>query len=502
MVDHRVGAFLVSAYIASDVKPTYDENRTKALFIAETRPSFWLPLVIRNAVDAHPDWNLYVAGTPDVIRFVQSAVGGDFRAIHIDVPSRISVNVYSAIMLSPELWDVFREETVLVFQIDTVIVRPVPATAPDLAILGAACGELGDDTHVANGGLSLRNVAAMRRAVRAMTPEEKQMPEDIAFCAALRRLGEPMPTITQCNEFAIESLGNPATVIGIHGTDKYYCPDPLVVATLAARGRPPRPVVDAFCYNGERRAVAARLKLLGDLVERIVIVEARVTHSGKRKHVLYKDRDADIFAPYESKIVWHIIDEFPEMPADWGTTRERAWPWIRGHHGQWFREAFQRDAIANVARSLDLTDPIVVVTDADEIPNPAAVADYADTDRPLHLDMDFLLYSPAWIKPERWTRGYIAPLNAFEIRTPTELRCEVPTDRVVPNGGWHCSFFFDADEIIRKTMSFAHQEHNTEQNTSPDVVRARIDAGHDPFGRGPAHDATPAPAEVSWLHAL
>ena len=33
---------------------------------------------------------------------------------------------------------------------------------------------------------------------------------------------ELIPTIQECNDFAIESIGNKLTAKGIHGTDKYY----------------------------------------------------------------------------------------------------------------------------------------------------------------------------------------------------------------------------------------------------------------------------------------
>ena len=33
---------------------------------------------------------------------------------------------------------------------------------------------------------------------------------------------ELMPSIQECNDFAIESIGNKLTAKGIHGTDKYY----------------------------------------------------------------------------------------------------------------------------------------------------------------------------------------------------------------------------------------------------------------------------------------
>ena len=31
-----------------------------------------------------------------------------------------------------------------------------------------------------------------------------------------------MPSIRECNDFAIESVGNVLTAKGVHGTDKYY----------------------------------------------------------------------------------------------------------------------------------------------------------------------------------------------------------------------------------------------------------------------------------------
>ena len=47
--------------------------------------------------------------------------------------------------------------------------------------------------------------------------------EDLFYTEQIRKYyPELIPTIQECNDFAIESIGNKLTAKGIHGTDKYY----------------------------------------------------------------------------------------------------------------------------------------------------------------------------------------------------------------------------------------------------------------------------------------
>ena len=47
--------------------------------------------------------------------------------------------------------------------------------------------------------------------------------EDLFYTEQIRQhYPELMPSIQECNNFAIESIGNKLTAKGIHGTDKYY----------------------------------------------------------------------------------------------------------------------------------------------------------------------------------------------------------------------------------------------------------------------------------------
>lgn len=279
-MDHRVGEFLCSAYSAyasypskpshpSEAFDTYDTQH--ALFIAESRPSYWLPRVIANFRHHHPTWPVYLLGTPDVFRLVLTTLGPD-GILPLPFPAPTSATEYSHLMTSPHLWNSIKHDHVLVFQLDTVCLRPVPTDVyDDYAMVGAVCGHVvlpgeeipppqypknpnmpwtfdtfdtfntfepptnttdAAETWTIQGGLSYRNVHAMRRASHAMRPDERHLAEDIAFTRVLRRLDETLPTLHTCLEFAIEAFGNPRTAIGMHGVDKLYVPAPLIAATL------------------------------------------------------------------------------------------------------------------------------------------------------------------------------------------------------------------------------------------------------------------------------
>ncbi len=60
-------------------------------------------------------------------------------------------------------------------------------------------------------------------------------------------------------------------------------------------------IIDTFPYNGEL-VTELRLKYLYGVVDEIMVVESRMTFSGKRKDFLYTDRDRRVFDPYIDKV--------------------------------------------------------------------------------------------------------------------------------------------------------------------------------------------------------
>ena len=222
-MEFHCGTFLSKYADRNDIKPSYNQNSNKAMVIVESRCGYWLPLVIRNAVDKLPDWNLYVVGKRNVIEFVQARVGGTFIPILVDVPGNITIPIYNQIMMDHTFWQRFHEKHVLVFQMDCIILREPMEKMLKWDYIGPVCGELTEKKFIMNGGLSLRNKTSMVMACQMLTAEERTKPEDVAFTECMRRNKMfRLPTMEECNEFGLESIGKIETIVGIHGTDKYY----------------------------------------------------------------------------------------------------------------------------------------------------------------------------------------------------------------------------------------------------------------------------------------
>ena len=222
-MEFHCGRYLSKYVDRGDIKPSYNQNSNKAMVIVESRCGYWLPLVIRNAVDKLPGWNLYVVGKSNVIEFVQREVGGRFIPMVLDVPGNITIPIYNQILMDHTFWQRFAEKHILVFQMDCIILREPTGQMLMWDYIGPLCGEMREDRFIMNGGLSLRNKTSMVMACQMFTEEERKKPEDVAFTECMRR--NPMfvlPGMKECNDFGLESMGNHETIVGIHGTDKYY----------------------------------------------------------------------------------------------------------------------------------------------------------------------------------------------------------------------------------------------------------------------------------------
>lgn len=480
MIEDIIGTYLVQQQVPTDKYPATSPPDSISLCIIETRKTFWLPLVINNALIEFPGCRLHVIAPADVHIWL----GDKFPAVRpvIMPPHQGSRNTFNATLYNPDFWDIFSTPYVLLFQCDTCFVpgaaSKLPTLPSDIVYWGAACGQLQPDTFVINGGLSLRHVQTFRRLCTTLTEDQLKRDEDVVFTQLLREQGARLPTIEQCMNFAVESFGNPSRVIGIHGSDKYYCPQPLIASMFM---RPNRPIIDCVMYNGEP-ILEKRLHLLENVVDRFIVVESRLAHSGTPKELEFYRHLPD----GHPKITYVVVESYPSVPDDFG----KQYPWVtKASKEAWWRESVQRDEAAKHVPTNE--QALVVVSDVDELPNPYTLVELSKTDlpRPVHLKQVFLLYSAKWVKfGEHWNRAYVCDSRALP-QSFTAERCASGTDvPTVDHGGWHCSSFFDVETHIRKVQHFAHREFKDEIDA--DTITERILTGKDPFGRGPAFDAT------------
>lgn len=233
--------YLVGKYLMDNehlfVRHAVHNSSNKAMVIVETRPNFWLPWVIANAVRV-VGWDLYVFGTDEVLEYISAVlINVDYHKVLIP---RMNIQGYSRMLMSNAFWNAIQAEHILIFQTDCVLVRPIPDELLKWDYLGAVCGLLDERTFVINGGLSLRRKSAMLKAIDFMTDNDRCEAEDIVFTRVLRLMRKcgseiNFPDMKTCNAFAMESMGDPNTVVGIHATDKFYAPTEYLKETLSTK---------------------------------------------------------------------------------------------------------------------------------------------------------------------------------------------------------------------------------------------------------------------------
>lgn len=229
-MDDFFGKYLLS-YRDKKSASYFDQTRKKCMVIIESRDSFWLPLVIKNAIDKCPDFNLYVFSTEDIIEKLKISIQGDFKVGYLSNPKEFrQIKNYNLLLTSELFWHNFHEDHVIIFQLDTLFLREPKVEEYNHDFLGALCGGnlsqyVTEKTFIINGGLSYRTRSAMIRACREMKDNIKynrETAEDVLFTHLLRNGNYRFPSTDHCFNFSIETVGNVSTCVGVHGTDKYF----------------------------------------------------------------------------------------------------------------------------------------------------------------------------------------------------------------------------------------------------------------------------------------
>lgn len=255
-------------------------------------------------------------------------------------------------------------------------------------------------------------------------------------------------------------------------------------------------LVDTFLYNGEP-IVELRLKHMNPFIDQFFITESRYTFSGKKKHQLYITRDAHIFEPYKDKITFLIIDEFPVSCSD-----------------AWKKEGYQRnycrDTIIKYSQTKQLRY-VVLCCDVDELPTAHLLFNlrgwYDHLLRPAHLNMEFYYYNFDWKVPTKWALQFVVNGQGFEsegfdINHVRQILSHPSANLdkycLIPNAGWHFSYFSSWEDIRRKLESFSHTEFDYEEYKSKENIVRSIAKGLDLFHRGAHLDLVKAtPTEQS-----
>lgn len=265
-------------------------------------------------------------------------------------------------------------------------------------------------------------------------------------------------------------------------------------------------IFDCFSFFNELDILDIRLNVLAPVVDKFVLVEAVRRHSGEPKE-LYFEKNKQRFAPFLEKIIHVVVDDEPELPPDCPKLI-----------AAWAYENHQRNAIVRGLKGVR-DDDVVIISDLDEIPNPAQVRKYAQkcveegvvavfSQISCRYYFNFIsMTMPQWrvSKMLSWktfcneaTYANMAqhiPMPEFVNKGPTPTRVRfLRPQLVIPDGGWHFSYYGGAKQIQLKMKSIADYVCDKAADMSLEEIERRVKAGEDPLGRGERFYAVPLDA--------
>lgn len=220
---------------------------------------------------------------------------------------------------------------------------------------------------------------------------------------------------------------------------------------------------DCFTFYNEKEILRIRFEELDEVVDRFLIVEGTKTFRGHLKPLVWDTLRGE-FKRWADRVVHVVVDDFPDGDDPWE------------------REGFQRDAIMRGLTNAD-DDDIIIVSDADEIPRATAITALQLHEKPVYLDVDLYYMNFNWRVPKDWNQGG-RPLVVKKkfLQSPQQLR-STPPEILIPNAGWHFSYFGGAEFIQNKISSFSHSELDLEEYTNRQHLEACAQNGTDPYRR-------------------
>jgi len=258
-----------------------------------------------------------------------------------------------------------------------------------------------------------------------------------------------------------------------------------------------RKMIDCIIFFNELELLSYRLHILKNVVDFFVIVESTHTFSGKEKNLFFHE-NKDKFADFADKIIHIVVDDLPHKYPNIDYKN-----FYSGE--QWQNEIFQRNAISRGIEKLNLDDhDILIISDVDEIPNPATLYPIKHQEPPIEihmLAMDFYYYNLNTKLYETWTEAKVLSYKKYqELAIPCDQirHYQCPT---IQNGGWHLSYFGDGVYIKTKIESFSHQEYNNHYYTDTAKIEEKIGKFSDLYDRNinfhkiPIHENTNLPPD-------
>ena len=240
-------------------------------------------------------------------------------------------------------------------------------------------------------------------------------------------------------------------------------------------------IVDASMYFNEKELIELRVKYLDDLIDCFVIIEADVTHQGKKKKWNFPEVLKNNLKEFSHKIQYHQIKidvEKAESEKD---------PRYKGNYGRsWRIENVQRNFIRNACQKFS-QDDIIIISDADEIASKEKISFVKSCDfktvAPIAFEQALFHLNCNYLNLEQWIGSVVTTKKLIDKYEPQVFRTNKNRISHFTDAGWSFSSFGGVNKVIEKFEAFAHEEFNKEKYKSESHIIKCIKEGSDLFHR-------------------
>ena len=253
-------------------------------------------------------------------------------------------------------------------------------------------------------------------------------------------------------------------------------------------------IYDIFNFFNELETLEIRLNILNDYVDYFVLVESKLTHTGKPKELFYK-KNEHLFKKFEHKIIHYVI----ENPlCDWEDAEERlknihtpeierkiltnalTSESIPKNDANYLRDYYEKESVRKALTHLS-DDDFCYISDLDEIWNPEAFIDYSKNNIYKFKQLVYCYYLNNR-SSEEWFGTTATKYKNIKNACINDTRSIKKTKHtIVQNGGWHFTFQGGAERIKNKIEAYSAHEINTLEIKSG--IEKKLTTNKDIIGR-------------------
>jgi beta-1,4-mannosyl-glycoprotein beta-1,4-N-acetylglucosaminyltransferase len=241
-------------------------------------------------------------------------------------------------------------------------------------------------------------------------------------------------------------------------------------------------LIDSFQFFNESELVELRIKYLNEIVDYFVIIEANITHQGKKKDWNFPNILKNQLKEFSKKIQYHQVKIDPEK-----VKNEESFiiEDLKGDDA-WRLENFQRNYTKIACKNFADKD-ILIISDVDEIPSKEKLRFIISSDfekiLPIALEQHLFHIDCNYLRKESWRGSIVTTIKVCNAYSPHKLRRYRNRISHFTDSGWSFSSFGGPEKIKEKFEAFAHKEYNNDKFKSLEHIINCQKTGSDLFHR-------------------